>query len=163
MSGPQTGERAPDATLLDQAGQPYLLSQAWTSGPACLVFYPGDFTRVCTAQLCDYRDRWDEFSAIGTTVVGINPASHGRHSEFAAAHGFPFPLLSDGDGSCCAAYLADAWWGTRRLVVVIDREGIIRYRRAVMPFRRQSADDLLTALRACTVGDRRHTGDANKS
>jgi thioredoxin-dependent peroxiredoxin len=140
------GTRAPDADLVDSDGGPYRLSQAWASGPACLVFYPGDRTRVCTKQLCEYRDRWSEFAALGATVVGINPQSAESHRAFTLDHSFPFPLLSDPGGACCAAYGANGWWSTHRLVVVIDRAGIITHHHSVAPWRRQRADELLKAL-----------------
>lgn len=139
---------APDADLIDTEGRPYRLSQAWATGPAVLVFYPGDFTRVCTAQLCDYRDRWGDFAAGGASVVGINPEPWQRHAEFSREKRYPFPLLSDPDGKCCKAYLAAAWWGTRRMVVVVDAHGEERWRKAVMPFTRQRADEVLEAVRA---------------
>ncbi len=136
---------APDFTLTDTAGQPYQLSTAWANGPAILVFYPGDFTPVCTRQLCDYRDRHGDFARISATVLGINPGTVGKHQEFAAHHGFPFTLLSDPTNACSKAYGAAAWYGTRRLVVVIDQKGSVRYHHAVLPFLRQSADELLKA------------------
>jgi peroxiredoxin Q/BCP len=135
-----------DRDLVGPDGQPFRLSQAWRDGPAVLVFYPGDFTKVCTAQLCDYRDRWAEFRASGATVVGINPEPWQRHAAFAKEHHFPFPVLSDPDGGCIKAYLAKAWWGTRRMVVVIDRAGQERWRKSVMPFTRQSASEVLQAV-----------------
>ncbi|MBA2479232.1 MAG: peroxiredoxin [Planctomycetes bacterium] len=142
------GERAPDCELVDPDGKPYRLSQAWAAGPACLVFYPGDGTRVCTAQLCEYRDHWSEFAALGATVLGINPQSHDSHRGFARDHSFPFPLLSDPSGTCCKAYRANGWWSTHRLVVVIDRTGAITHHRSVAPWRRQRASELLDAVRA---------------
>ncbi len=145
------GEQAHDAELIDPAGKPYRLSKAWAAGPAALVFYPGDFTRVCTAQLCDYRNRWADFARAGANVVGINPANYDRHAAFTAANGFPYPLLSDPGGACCAAYLAKAWYGTRRMIVVVDRQGIERWRKTVLPFSRQSADEVLAALRDAAV------------
>lgn len=138
---------APDCTLRDAGGQPVTLSSLWAKGPLLLVFYPGDETPVCTAQLCDYRDRWADFTAAGVQVVGINPAKHERHARFQAHHRFPFPLLSDPDNACCRAYGAAAWYGTRRLTVLIDQQGRERWRRAVFPFLRPKTDELLAAVR----------------
>lgn len=142
--------RATDHLLLDLDGRPWQLSQAWALHPAFLVFYPGDGTQVCTAQLCSYRDHWSELSA-RATLVGINPAAAGRHRRFHERHGFPFPLLSDADGSCCRAYGAAAWWGTRRLTVLVDTSGIIRWRRTTFPLLRPSTETLLAALAGLAV------------
>ena len=138
---------APDCTLRDAGNQPVTLSSLWAKGPLLLVFYPGDETPVCTAQLCEYRDRWADFAAIGVQVVGVNPSSSERHGKFAANHRFPFPLLSDPDNTCCKAYGAKAWYGTRRQVVLIDTHGEERWRRVTFPFFRPRADDLLAAVK----------------
>lgn len=140
------GDRAPDAELRDDADRPVHLADAWRDGPALVVFYPGDFTPVCTAQLCSYRDRWSDFQARGATVVGVNPAVAARHRAFRERFAFPFPLLSDPDGVCCRAWGAAAWYGTRRLAAVVGRDGVVRAVRATWPFLRPRLDPLLAAL-----------------
>ena len=136
-----------DSELFDQTGATVLLSILWKDRTAVLVFYPGDFTSVCTAQLCDYRNRWADFTACNATVVGINPAPWQKHADFVKAHAFPFPILSDPSGTCCRNFLAKAWWGTRRMVVVIDSQGVERWRKSVMPFSYQNADEVIAAVR----------------
>jgi peroxiredoxin Q/BCP len=136
-----------DVELFDHTGRSLMLSSTWKERTAVLVFYPGDFTRVCTAQLCDYRNRWADFAAANATIVGINPAPWQKHAQFVSAHEFPFPILSDPKGDCCRNFLAKAWWGTRRMVVVVDIQGHERWRKSVMPFSRQSADEVLAAVR----------------
>ena len=138
--------QATDHSLLDTAGRPYQLSQAWANGPAFLIFYPGDETPVCTAQLCSYRDQWSVFAQRGVTLVGINPASVERHKRFSERFAFPFPVLADPDGACCKAYGAAAWYGTRRLTVLVDRSGAIRWQQAVFPFLRHKPERLLAEL-----------------
>lgn len=142
------GAPAPDAALRDDAGAEIRLSALWSAAPLLIVFYPGDDTPVCTAQLCEYRDRWGDLRARGAGVVGVNPAGPERHRRFRERHGFPFPLLADPDGACCRAYGAAAWYGTRRLVVLVDRGGVVRWIRRSLPFLRPRADELLGALRA---------------
>lgn len=142
------GTQAPDATLIDSDGTPYQLSAAWSAGPAMLVFYPGDETPVCTAQLCSYRDRWIDFRSLHATLLAINPAAVARHQAFKDNHRFPFPVLSDPDSACCKAYGAKSWYGTRRVAVIIDRGGRIRWYDAVLPFFKPSIDRLLLELRA---------------
>lgn len=136
---------APDADLKDQHGACVRLSRVWADGPAFLVFYPGDDTAVCTAQLCDYRDHWHTITERGVGLVGINPASVERHARFAARHRFPFPLLSDPGGVCCRAYGARAWYGTRRMAVLVV-DGMIRGRIATWPWRRPRSEALLRLL-----------------
>lgn len=149
---PLLGGSAPDCVLRDRDGKPWRLSQAWAAGPALLVFYPGDDTPVCTAQLCEYRDRWSEFTSRGVTVVGINPAGIERHAGFADKHGFPFPLLSDPTQQACRAYGAKAWYGTRRRCVLVGKDGRIHALIGTMPFLRPRFERLIAALDALPPG-----------
>jgi len=142
------GEPAPDGVLRDLEGKPWRLSQAWAAGPALLVFYPGDNTAVCTAQLCEYRDQWSDFTTRGVTVVGINPASVERHAGFASKHRFPFPLLSDPGNETCRAYGAKAWYGTRRRCVLVGKDGKVHAILGTMPFLKPSVAKLLAAIDA---------------
>ena len=143
---PSVGQPAPDADLRDTAGAPFRLASAWSAGPALLVFYPGDDTAVCTRQLCEYRDHWGEFTRRGVSVVGINPAGVDRHRRFRDRHGFPFAILTDPDGACCRAYGVAAWYGTRRLAVVVGRDGMIRAMIATLPFLKPRLERLLAAI-----------------
>lgn len=142
------GDSAPDADLIAHDGAQVRLSALWAERPLLIVFYPGDDTAVCTKQLCEYRDRWSDFTSAGVAVVGINSASQQRHQRFASRHGFPFPLLVDPGQRCAQLYGAKAWYGTRRLTVLVDRAGIVRWVRLVNPFSRPRADELLAAVRA---------------
>ncbi len=53
------GVAAPDFTSADDQGRVVKLSGLHGKN-VVLVFYPGDNTPVCTAQLCEFRDRWEE-------------------------------------------------------------------------------------------------------
>jgi peroxiredoxin len=138
---------APDVTVINQDGQSIKLSTLWAKSPLLLIFYPRNETRVCTAQLCDYRDRLPDFTALGVQVVGVNPDSVTQHQRFTHAHGFNFPLFSDPNRNCARAYGAAAWWGTRRLSVLIDNHGQECWRLLVNPFTRPSANTLLQGVK----------------
>lgn len=146
----KAGDPAPDAELVAHDGATVRLSALWAERPLLIVFYPGDDTAVCTAQLCEYRDRWADFRAADVTIVGINSAGQERHQRFAGRHGFPFPLLVDPGQRCAALYGAKAWYGTRRLTVLVGRDGVVRWVKLVNPFSRPRADELLAAARAAT-------------
>ena len=62
-----------------------------------LVFYPGDDTPVCTKQLNTYNDDISSFSEVGAQVLAISAQDVASHEQFAAKHGFAFPLLADTD------------------------------------------------------------------
>ena len=148
-TGAQVGQHAPDIELPDQDGQPWRLSDQ-RGQVVVLLFYPGDETPVCTKQLCSVRDNWERYQEAGAVVVGINTDSVAKHQRFAANHQLPLRLLADPAGSVIRAYEMKQLFGTKRGVVVIDREGIIRFRRTVLPIFRPSDDEVLTAIAAAS-------------
>ncbi|MDX8035430.1 peroxiredoxin [Lentzea sp. BCCO 10_0856] len=92
------GDTAPDFILPDDSGEPRSLSEFLASGPVVLFFYPAAMTGGCTAESCHFRDLAEEFGEFGAHRVGISPDSVRKQREFATAHGFDYPLLSDVDG-----------------------------------------------------------------
>ena len=144
----KTGESAPDFTLKDGEGDDWTLSN-YIGRTIVLLFYPGDNTPVCTAQLCSVRDHWSEYQATGAEVVGISTDTVESHEGFAEKHQLPLRLLSDLDGKVSAAYDMKSWLPGRsaRGVVVIDKEGKIAYHKvqAISLFRPKD-DDVLAAI-----------------
>jgi peroxiredoxin Q/BCP len=127
MSDARAGERAPDFEL-DGTDGPFKLSDH-LGERVVLLFYPGDNTPVCTKQFCSYADRADEMYDLRATVIGISSQDVESHREFQAKHSVPVPLLADTDRSVAKAYGVSApVLGTRRAVIVIDEDGIIRHR-----------------------------------
>jgi peroxiredoxin len=55
-------------------------------------------------------------------------------------------LLSDSEGKTVRDYDMQNLIGTRRGVIVIDREGVIRFRKVVMPIFRPTDDEVLNAI-----------------
>jgi len=94
-----------------------------------LLFYPGDETPICTAQLCSVRDRWEDYVATSAEVVGISSDSVESHRKFAEHHKLPLRLLSDVDGKVSNSYGARSLIPGKvaRSVFVIDGKGIVRY------------------------------------
>lgn len=118
------GEIAPDFLAPLSDGTCLSLSALRGQKRVVLVFYPGDNTPVCTAQLCALRDDWGRFQARDTVVFGVNGAAAEKHARFAARHDFPFPLVVDSRGEIAAAYGCRLPFGlVRRTVYVIDRQG----------------------------------------
>ena len=111
-------------------------------------FIPVDETPVCTKQLCSVRDNWEQYQATGAEVIGINSDSVTKHQKFAANHNLPLRLLSDADGAITKAYNMKSILGTKRGVVIIDKEGVIRYRKTVIPIFRPADDEILKAIAA---------------
>ena len=59
MANVVVGQEAPDFTLRDENNQEVALSSL-RGTPVVLVFYPADFSPICTSELCAIRD---DFSA----------------------------------------------------------------------------------------------------
>ncbi|HEY3828717.1 MAG TPA: peroxiredoxin [Solirubrobacteraceae bacterium] len=145
---PAVGDPAPDFELQGTEG-PFKLSEH-RGERVVLLFYPGDNTMVCTKQFCSYRDRADDFAALEATVVGISSQDLDTHKGFIEKNGLTVPLLADVDKTVAKAYSAFAGrLGTKRAVIVIDEQGIVRHRHDhLLGLDYQSVDDLKVALDA---------------
>ena len=125
--GTRVGDLAPDFELDGTEGTFRLSDQRGRR--VVLLFYPGDFTPVCTRQFCSYVEHEAELASLDAVVVGISAQDVGSHHEFAAAHGIPVPLLADVDRAVARAYGVTApVLGTRRAVVIVDEDGRIAHR-----------------------------------
>jgi peroxiredoxin Q/BCP len=145
---PRVGEPAPDFELEGTDG-PFRLS-AHRGERVVLLFYPGDNTAVCTKQFCSYRDNADAFGALDATVVGISSQDLESHRGFTQKHSLNVPLLADEGGAVAKAYGAHApLVGTKRAMIVVDEDGIVRHRH-----------DHLLGLDFQTVGDLREALDS---
>ncbi len=122
------GDKAPDFTLKDLHGDKWSLREH-KGKTVVLLFYPGDNTPVCTAQLCSVRDNWSDYQATGAEVVGISTDSVSSHKGFADKYNLTLKLLSDESGEVVEKYDVKSWLPGRsaRAVVVIDEDGRIAY------------------------------------
>lgn len=119
------GTPAPDWTLRDQDGNTVSLA-ALRGRNVVLVFYPRDETPTCRAQLCEFRDAWEQAAAKNTLVFGINPQKASSHAGFRENNRLPFPLLVDEGGEVCSTYKTRGLM-TKRTVYLIGPDGVIRY------------------------------------
>jgi peroxiredoxin len=144
------GEKAPDFTLKDGDGNEWTLTDH-RGKTVVLLFYPGDNTPVCTAQLCSVRDHWSEYQETGAEVVGISTDTVESHKGFAEKNQLPLRLLSDADRKVSEMYDMKSWLPGRsaRGVVVIDKNGKIAYHK-VQPLSlfRPKDDDVLGAIKS---------------
>ena len=144
--GPDVGDQAPDFALPSTAGE-IRLSTLLAKGPVLLVFYPGDDTPVCTKQLCNYRDNLEVFAQLGVQVVAINHQSVDSHRAFAEKHKLPFPVVADSGGAVCRQYGALNFLGmAKRALVLVGRDGRIKWRRTDFPIFHQTAADVREAV-----------------
>ncbi|MGH7241801.1 MAG: peroxiredoxin [Phycisphaerales bacterium] len=116
------GDPAPDFTLNDDSGESVSLSSLLASGPVVLYFYPADFTPVCTAEACMFRDWTSELAGAGVRVVGISPQGTESKQKFKKKYSLSFPLLADPEKSVIRAYSASFLLGifTRRVTYLVE-------------------------------------------
>jgi thioredoxin-dependent peroxiredoxin len=144
---PQVGEQAPDFELRSTDGTFQLSDHRGER--VVLLFYPGDNTPVCTRQFCSYRDRAEDFAALDATVVGISSQDLDSHQAFIEKNGLTVPLLADTGEAVAKLYSAHGRMGTKRAVVVIDEQGVVRHRHDhLLGLDYQSVDELKAALDA---------------
>ena len=118
----EAGATAPDFRLPDQDGNPVSLGDL-KGRPVLLVFYPADFSPVCTDQLSVYQRSLEEFEARGAQLLGISVDSAFCHKAFQDHLGITIPLLADfhPKGALASAYgFYDEQWGSsaRALVMI---------------------------------------------
>lgn len=124
------GEQAPDFTLPDQGGQEVSLSD-FRGHRVLLVFYPLDFSPVCTDQLTLYRDIAPQLKEADVTPLGISVDSAFAHKAFQDQLGIDTSLLADFEpkGAVASAYGAylDGAGHSNRSLVLIDADGKVEW------------------------------------
>ncbi len=128
MAAVAVGQEAPNFTLRNEDNEEVELASL-RGAPVVLVFYPLDFSPICTNELCGIRDDYSEFQSKGATVFGISRDSTWAHKAFKEKENLRYSLLADMKGEVSTLY---GCWNAdfaiaERLTVVIDADGIIRY------------------------------------
>ena len=164
MAKVDVGDAAPDFELEGTDGLTFRLSEH-RGHNVVLAFYPGDATRVCTAQFCSYRDKGERIDQLDADVLGISPQSVESHERWAQEQDFNVSLFADEDLAVSKSYGVVGWAGplgrlaglegvqggryVMRAVFVVDAEGIVRYRHVSRTGARfQTVGDLERAVAA---------------
>ncbi|MFN3996233.1 peroxiredoxin [Algoriphagus sp.] len=98
------GAKAPDFTLPSTSDKKFSLSKDMLGKAVIIYFYPKDFTGVCTAEACEFRDQFEAFRELDIPVFGISRDDIPTHEKFKKVHKLPFELLSDESGKVCKVY-----------------------------------------------------------
>ena len=127
------GSRAPDFELPGTIDATVRLSDQLKKGPVLLLFYPLDWSPVCTSELCSLGADFDNFSGLGAEVLAISVDSIFSHKAFAEHHAMNVQLLSDFNKTVSADYgvlypeLMGLKGVAKRSAFLLDAEGIVRY------------------------------------
>lgn len=97
------GEKAPDFTLPQDAGDPVSLSAL--KGKAVVVyFYPKDDTSGCTKEAQAFTEHAAAFAKHGAVILGISPDSVDSHAKFRKKYDLGITLLADTDKTAAEAF-----------------------------------------------------------
>ena len=154
MSQLQIGKKAPVWTLPKDAKETVSLESLY-GAPTVLVFYPADWSPVCSDQLILYNELEREFEKYRAQVVAISVDGIWSHQAFARQHQFFFPLLSDFEPKGKIAkeygvYLEKEGLSARALFV-LDANGILRWRYLAPIGVNPGADGIFHALKALAI------------
>jgi peroxiredoxin len=126
----EAGETAPDFTLPNHKGEMVSLSDL-RGQKVMLVFYPADFSPVCSDQLSIYQEVLGQIEEAGVQLYGISVDSSWTHNAFRKKLGIDIPLLADfhPKGKVSSEYGAyiDAFGTGNRSLVLIDEEGVVQW------------------------------------
>ena len=126
----KVGDVAPDFTLRTGNRKVWHLADFRGKKNVVLAFVPFAFSGVCSTQLPSYEAELERFKDVDTEVVSISMDSAYALNAWAKSMGTSFPLLSDfyPQGKVVDLYgLRHQAGMSNRALIVIDKEGIIRY------------------------------------
>jgi len=151
----KVGDKAPDFKLMSHKDVEVSLSDYAGKKTVILVFYPLDFSPVCSVQIPDYQAKYGEFKAHGVEIIGISRDSLFAHKAWSKElGGVDFPLLADVTNEVAkkyGVYMSDKGMNGRAIFVA-DKKGVIQkiHEEAELKNRR-TAEELLDMLAALPV------------
>jgi peroxiredoxin len=145
------GTTAPDFELKSTPDQSVCLHD-FRGKNVVLVFYPADWSPVCSDQLALYQQLLPEFNRLDAEILAISVDSVWSHLAFAKDRNLHFPLLSDFNprGAVASAYgVFDEKIGeSGRALFVIDKDGTIIWSYLSPSGINPGADGIFDALEA---------------
>lgn len=122
------GSNAPDFTLTSPDGVIANISAAVKGGPVVLVFLP-DIGHTDASEIVDnFRDDFNEFSALKASIVAVLRADSALVEKMHEEHQLNFPLFPDPAGGVFKMYGAVEGFlvkKPRKYAFIIDRDGTI--------------------------------------
>src|SRR5229473_274764 len=126
------GQTAPEFTLTDQSQKEIKLSDFAGKRNVVLIFYPLDFSPICTNEHACFVNDMKQFEKLDAQVLGLSVDSVWAHKAFAEKMGISYPLLADFHPKGAVAdkfgmYLSEKGI-TGRAIAIIDKAGKERSR-----------------------------------
>ena len=124
------GDTAPDFTLPSTVGDKVTLSDYRGKKNVILLFYPLDFSPVCSVETKQCAEMLPTKGSADVEVLGISVDSLWAHKAFAAQQGIQYPLLADFHPKGAVSekygvYLADKGLSART-AFIIGKDGKIK-------------------------------------
>jgi peroxiredoxin len=129
----EVGKPAPDFKLYNTEKKEISLSD-YRGRNLVILFFPLAFTGTCTAELCNIRDNYNDYTKLDAEVIGISVDSLFSLDRFKKEQNYNFDLLSDFNKTASKAY--DSLYETfsfgmegvsKRSAFVVDKQGAIQY------------------------------------
>ena len=124
------GETAPDFTLPNQDADEVSLSD-FRGRKVMLVFYPADFSPVCSDQLSIYQEVLPQIAELGAALVGISVDGTWTHRAFKERLGVEIPLLADfhpkGEVARSFGAFLEEHGTSNRSLILVDEDGVVEW------------------------------------
>jgi peroxiredoxin len=145
----QPGAEAPGFTLPDQDGKQVSLED-FRGQTVVLVFYPADFSPVCTDQLSVYQEVLPEFETRNVKLLGISVDGAFCHKAFRSHMNLDVPLLADFHPKGEVAKKYGVWSEEHgvsgRALILVDPEGSVKWSYLSPPLEVPGANLIFDAL-----------------
>jgi len=125
------GQTAPEFSLKDQSMQEVKLADFRGKKNVVMVFYPLDWSPVCTNEHACMVNDMKKFESLDAQVLGLSVDSAWSHKAYAEKMGIRYPLLADFQPRGAVAekfgvYLADKGI-TGRAIAIINKAGNVAW------------------------------------
>ena len=144
------GDTAPEFEVMNQDKAKIKLSNL-KGRKVVLLFYPMDFSPVCTKEHCAFGPQLGHIAPDGNTVVfGVSTDSPFCHAAFKGQYKIPYDLLADTNRKMSKAYELsmgeEPYNCSKRGTVVIDGNGKIAHWHEQPTGEERKVDDLAKAV-----------------
>ena len=148
---PAVGEPAPEFNIKDQNGASVSLNEFRNKKHVVLSFHVFDFTGGWTNQVSSFNQSNSKFEEKDTQVLGVSCDSQHSHRAWSTSLGnVRYSMLADfhPHGAMVKSYglFNESNGAPRRAVIIIDKEGIIRFRQEYPAGTLPNVDEILTEL-----------------
>lgn len=124
------GDQLPNLTVATTKNESLELA-SYQGKKLVMYFYPKDNTPGCTQEGKDFAEKYEQFQAANTEIVGVSKDSLKKHSNFIEKYDFPFDLIADTEETLCQtldvikekSMYGKKFMGIERSTFIFDEQG----------------------------------------